>query len=313
MIKKLAAVTAAAGAAYAGLGYFVFYEALARNARLPKYATQMFDKKHGNAGPAKPDERVDWFYNQKLEEFNISSTRGQKLCGWFLPADKPSDKFMVCAHGYRSCGKGEFRFIAKFLHEQGINLLLVDHQALGESEGKYIAFGCHEAPDLMEWIEFLINKFGADIQISLYGISMGSATVMMLSNHRELPENVKFIIADCGYTTAEELFEHIISGLMIPPKPILFSANWFCRLLGEWDIRKSNPIDCVKEAKVPMLFIHGEDDDFVPTFMGGQLYNACTSEKDYICIPGAGHAESYQKNSEPYEAKLLEYFAKYYK
>ncbi len=72
-------------------------------------------------------------HSQKLEEFNISSTRGQKLCGWYLPADKPSDKYMICAHGYRSCGKGEFRFIAKYLHEQGINLLLVDHQALGES------------------------------------------------------------------------------------------------------------------------------------------------------------------------------------
>jgi len=314
MKKKLLTAAVATGAAYAGLGFLAFYEVTGRKARLPKYATAAFDKKHADPNaPKTPDERVEWFRANEREKFEIINSRGKKLCGFLMTPEKPSDKYILCAHGYRSCGQGEFRFIGKFLLEQGYNVFFVDHQASGSSEGDYITFGKYESIDLLQWINFLVDKFGKDIKIALYGISMGSGTVTLLSNNENLPENVKCIVADCGYTSVNELFGFILNGGYIPDKPLMFIANQFTKLIGKWDFDKLRPIDSVKEAKVPMLFIHGENDDFVPTYMGGVLYNACTSEKDYLSVPGAGHAESYQKNSEMYEEKMKEFFGKYFK
>lgn len=314
MGKKLLTAAVAAGALYAGLGFFSFYEVTGKKAKLPKYATDAFNKKHGiGENPKKPNERVEWFRSQDFEKLSISGSRGHKLSGLFLPADKPSDKYIICSHGYRNRGRGEFRFVGKFLHDQGINLILIDHQASGESEGEFISFGHHESADLMEWIDYAIDRFGDDIQMALYGISMGSATVMLASNNKELPDNVKFIIADCGFTTVNELFSHILKTFYIPDKPLLFAANQFSKVLGEWDFNNVKPIDSVREARVPMLFIHGADDDFVPAFMGCNLYNACTAEKDYLSVPKAGHAQSYQTDSELYESKLKEFFKKYFK
>lgn len=311
MKKKLLPI-ALAGAAYAGISFLAFYEVTNRNARLPKYAINGFNKKH-NIGVEQKDERVEWFRSQELEEFEIPNGRGQLLKALFLPTEKPSDKFFICSHGYRSRGRGEFRHIAKFLHDQGINALFVDHQSCGDSEGKYISFGKHESADLMLWVEFMLDKFGKDIQLALYGISLGSATVMLLSNNENLPENVKFIVADCGFTTVNEQFSFVLKSLSIPDKPLLKGANVFSKALGKWDFDEVNPIESVREAKVPMLFIHGENDDFVPTFMACRLYNACPTEKDFLTVPGAGHAESYQKNSELYEEKVSKFIKKYFK
>lgn len=303
-----------AAAAYAGIGLLACYEVTAKDARLPKYAISSFNKAHGiKSGDGPKDERVEWFRANPREEFTRVNDRGQTLHAFYMPTDEPSDKYIICAHGYRSCGQGEFRFIGKFLHDLGYNIIFVDHQAAGKSDGKYISFGKYESKDFLDWVNFAVEKFGSDIQIALYGISMGSATVMMCSNNENLPENVKFIMADCGFTSVNELFSFILKGIYVPDRPVLLAANVFSKALGKWNFNDVNPIDCVKEAKVPMLFIHGENDDFVPTFMAGKLYHACPTEKDYLIVPGAGHAESYQKGSELYEEKFKEFSAKYIK
>ena len=315
MNKKVFASAFIAGAVYAGIGLLTFYEVTGRNARIPKYAIDSFNKKHPMPGsePKTDDDRVEWFrdFESKLEAYEITGTLGKPIRGYLIPADEPSDKIIVCSHGYRS-SKGEFRFVSKFLHEQGYNVFIVDHQAAGKSEGKFITFGAYESQDLILWLNFINEKFGKDIKIALYGISMGSASVMLTSNNKNLPENVKLIVADCGYTSVTDEFSFNLKSMMVPDKPLIFIANQFSKTLGKWDFNKVSPLECVKQSKVPILFIHGEDDDFVPTHMVGKLYNSCSAEKDLLIVPGAGHACSYQKNSEIYEEKLKEFFAKYF-
>ena len=317
MVKKLLTATAVAGTAYAGLGFLLFYEVMGRNARIPKYATAIFDKKHSDPKPSTEhnpvDDYVEWFRKNDREKFELTNAEGNKICAFLMPADEPSDKYIVCAHGYRSSGQGDFRFIGKFFHDQGYNVFFVDHQALGQSEGDFITFGHREARDLFQWLDFMVDRFGKDIQIALYGISMGSGTVMYMSDNEKLPENVKCIIADCGFTDLNELFSFVLQTVSVPSKPLIFMANQFNKLFAKWDFNNIRPIESVKNAKVPMLFIHGEKDDFVPTYMAGKLYNACTSEKDYLIVPNAGHAESYQKGHELYEEKVKEFFGKYFK
>ncbi len=318
-MKKAASVLLKAAGITAGIvgaaGYVTFLELMHRNAKL---ATAIGSKFVGESGlPAENPEneaRVAWFNNQIFEEFEIVNDKGFKLRGYFLPSEKPSNVYVFGSHGYRGNGKTEFCSMTKFYHDKGYNVFLVDHQAAGESEGKYIGFGYHEYTDCFKWLDFIHERFGSDIQIILHGVSMGCATVTMMSGCEKLPETVKFTVADCGYTSAYDEFMHNVKSIRIPATPVMAAANQFNRIISGYEFKDANPLEAVKNAKVPMLFIHGSKDTFVPTEMVYRLYDACSSaDKDLLVVEGAAHAESYPVDSASYEAKVCAFADKYIK
>ncbi len=316
-MKKLTSLMLKTACATAGIsaaaGYLLFNEVMNRNARLTDTLGKIVYTAPESADPAEPDERDVWFNKQKFEEFEMINDRNYRLRAYLLKPEKPSNVYAFCSHGYRSSGKGEFHLIAKYYYDLGYNVFLVDHQASGESDGKYIGFGYYECRDCLKWLDYMLEVFGSDIQIILHGISMGSATVMMM-NGENLPENVKFTVADCGYTSAYNQFSHNAKSMHLPKFPVVNFANAFNRRISGYDFNDANPINTIKKAKLPMLFIHGGNDDFVPTYMAGELYEACTSEdKKMLIIEGAAHAESYPTDSAAYEAMINEFIAKYIK
>ncbi|MDO4380662.1 MAG: alpha/beta hydrolase, partial [Clostridia bacterium] len=137
-----------------------------------------------------------WLEDYGYERYTINADDGTKLIGYLLRPEKPSKLFAFCSHGYRSEGRREFSGISQYYLSRGFNVFLVDHRASGESDGKYIGFGYYEAKDCVKWLHFLNDTFGSDISIVVHGVSMGSATVMLMSNDENLPENVKLIVAD---------------------------------------------------------------------------------------------------------------------
>lgn len=314
IIAAASAVSAAAAFGF-GAGYILFNEVHNRNAKIFKIVAE-------KAGPSvefvekrEDDPRLLWFAEQKFERYEMINSKGKRLKAHMLPADKPSDVYVFCSHGYRSDGDGQYSLMVKFYHDMGYNVFLIDHQASGESDGKYIGFGYHEYRDCMEWLDWMLEKFGKDIQIILQGISMGCATVTIMSGEENLPDNVKFIVADCGFTTAYDQFEYCIKHFVHLPKfPVFYSADLFNKLLNGYEFKDASPIEAVAKAKVPILFIHGAADTFVPTSMVYQLYAACGSEyKDLLIVEGAGHAESYRADSDAYEAKVKEFAEKFIK
>lgn len=315
MKKKTSALLKAAGVTagvVGAVGYATFYEIMGRNAKLaPKLGT-LFAGESGLPADTEPDERQVWFENQTFEEIELINNKMQRLRGYFLPADKPSNVYVFGSHGYRGCGKNEFVLMTKFYHDNGYNVLLVDHQAAGESDGKYIGFGYHECPDCLKWLDFMHERFGDDIQIILHGVSMGCATVTMMSGSGKLPESVKFVVADCGYTSAYDEFMNNVGKLKTVLTPLINLSSKINKRVSGFEFKDANPLEAVKNAKVPMLFIHGANDTFVPTKMVYELYEACSSEdKDLLVVEGAGHAESYPKDSASYEAKVCEFIEKY--
>lgn len=315
MKKKTSVMLKAAGVTagvVGALGFTVFHEIMHRDASLPEKMSKIITKQPEPVEPPAIDSRTEWFNKQALEDFEIINARGFKLKGFLLPADEPSKVYVFCSHGYRNCGAGEFHCMAKFYHDKGWNVFLVDHQAAGMSEGKYIGFGYHEYRDCLQWLDFMNNHFGKDIQIVLHGVSMGSATVMLMSGSGRLPENVKFTVADCGYTSAYDQFVHNAKGMHIPSFPVINVANLFNRAISGYDFRDASPLEAVKKTSVPMAFIHGGNDDFVPTHMVNELYNACSSgHKELLIVEGAAHAESYPTDSEAYEALVNSFAEKY--
>lgn len=311
--KTLLALPVAAVGAAAALSGFVYHEVMNRNAKLYEKIAESTTGEPDAQAIAKEenDERYVWFKEQTFINHERINVRGQKLRGYLIEAGKPSDVYVLCSHGYRADGKGEFRFIAKHYHDLGFNVFIVDHQAAGESEGKRISFGYYESKDIVTWAQYLTETFGKDIKIILHGVSMGCATVTIAGADENLPENVKFIVADCGYTSMNDQFASVLRGAHIPPFPLVPLTELWNRAVEKFRYDDVSPIDAVRKTKLPMLFIHGKEDDFVPTSMAYRLYDACRSDKDILIVDGAIHARSYFVDGDACNEKIDKFVEKY--
>lgn len=313
--KAIVAASAVVGF-LGGAGYGIFHGIMHRNSTFSEKLSTVINKPDENVPVFDPatDERAVWFEKQTFEKYTITNPKGFTLAAHLLRSETPSDVYVFASHGYRNHGRGEFNVMAKFYHDKGYNVFMIDHQAAGESDGTYIGFGYHESRDGMLWLDFMKKTFGEDIQIILHGISMGSATVMLMSGNENLPDNVKFTVADCGYTSAWNQFSHNFKGMHVPVFPLLDVANFFNKKISGYDFKDTDTKAAVANAKLPMLFIHGAKDDFVPTYMGSQLYAFCGSKhKELYLAPDAAHAESYRIQTAEYEARVNSFIEKYIK
>ncbi len=216
---------------------------------------------------------------------------GLKLAASYYECEG-SDRTMILFHGYRSAAKRDFSCAIKMYGDMGLNVLLVDQRAHGESEGRIITFGIKERRDVLSWCNFVLQNFGQDNKLYLGGMSMGSATVLM-SLGLKLPPNVKAVVSDCGYTSPCEIissvakrYMHIKSRLAVP------FLNVFCRIYGGFSLYEASAPECLKSTEIPVLFIHGTEDAFVPCDMTEQNY-AAAHNKEILLVEGANHGTSY--------------------
>lgn len=244
----------------------------------------------------------EWLLSQEHENLSLITDDDILLKAMYFPSERPSKKTVLCVHGYTSCGLNDYPAISKFYHSLGYNVLLIDNRAHGESGGKYIGFGCLDRHDVKKWIDYFINKkFGQDCKIYLHGISMGASTVLMASS-LSLPSNVKGIIADCGFTSAWDVFKHVLKrDYHMYPFPVMHITNIYSKIFAKYSFKEVSTLDTVGKTTIPILFIHGEKDNFVPTWMSIKNYDVCASKKELLIIKDAGHAESYYCNTPLYE------------
>lgn len=250
-----------------------------------------------------------WMLEQPHEDVWIRSDDGLKLHATYFPG-KQTDKIVIGFHGYTSKGMSDYIGLSNYYLRRGYGMLLVDERAHGESEGTYIGFGCLDRMDALKWIQYVIDKLGSDCEIWLHGTSMGGATVLMASG-LTLPSNVKGIISDCAFTSAWEVFEHVLkSQYHMPAFPVLSIADQMVKSRAGYSLKECSSAETVKKAKVPILMIHGDADTFVPCTMCRQIYMACASKKEMLIIEGAGHCESFYKDPERYQEKLTAFLEK---
>jgi uncharacterized protein len=217
-------------------------------------------------------------------------------------------KWVVIVHGYTSKSSDMRRWIRHF-YEQGYNVLAPDLRGHGESEGDYIGMGWHDRLDLLRWLSYL-NDVHNNPDTVLFGISMGAATVLMASGE-EMPNNVKAIIADCGYSTVYDVFKYQLKDLFgLPPFPVMNAANTVTKWRANYDLHEASAVKQVKFNTVPILYIHGDADTFVPYEMLDELYDATTSEKEKLIIEQAGHGEAVRVNPDLYWSTIWSFLAK---
>ncbi|MBQ7351912.1 MAG: alpha/beta hydrolase [Clostridia bacterium] len=254
------------------------------------------------------DAMIDWIKKVRAmphEDLSITSIDGLTLKGKYYECKKGAP-IELLFHGYQGNGERDLSGGVERCFSLGRNAIIIDQRACGESEGKVITFGIKEHLDCLKWIDFVIYHFGEKCEIILTGISMGAATVMMTAN-KNLPTNVKYILADCGYTSPKAIIQKVIKDMKLPPKLIFPFVKIGAKLFGHFNLTETSPIECVQNAKKPIIFIHGENDDFVPCDMSKELFQACSSNKSLVTIPQAGHGLAYPVDKQKYLQALKDF------
>ena len=213
----------------------------------------------------------------------------------------------IMFHGYRGTAERDLSGGIQRCFALGRNVLLVDQRTSCESEGKVISFGINEHRDCLAWVDFAINHFGPDVKIVLTGISMGASTVLMAAG-KPLPKNVVGVLADCGFSSPKKIIQKCTKDLHLPAKLIYPFIKLGAKIFGHFDLEEYSPLEAMKTCNVPVIFFHGEDDDFVPCYMSREMYDACTTPKKLVTIPGAGHGLVYLVDNQKYFQSVVEFF-----
>ena len=240
------------------------------------------------------------------DRVQIKSHDGLTLCASIYEPDSKTKNCMLLFHGWTSHPFLDFSCIVQKYCEMNMNVIVVEQRGHGESEGKYSTFGVKERHDVVSWAEYIISRYGDDCKIVLDGISMGASTVMMAAGLPSLPNNIVGIIADCGFTSAYDQFVYIMKlWYKMPPFPLLYSVNVISRIVAGFGFRDVSTIDELKKSELPILFLHGEADDFVPVKFSRQNYDASASErKKIITVPDAAHGMSYLQSEQTCNEEL---------
>ena len=255
-----------------------------------------------------------------LRDTFIIAKDGRRLHAIYAAANQPTDKTAFIIHGWTDSAVRMMRYGYMFQHDLGYNMFLPDLNGHGLSEGEYAQMGWLDRLDVIEWLDVANDIFApkdslgnkiSDTQMVIHGTSMGAATAMCVSGEPQKPF-VKAYVEDCGYTSvfdevSGDQHEQSLMQLVIP------LASWWCGIRHGWTFREAAPLEMVKKSHLPMFFIHGDKDTFVPTWMVHPLYEAKPDPKEIWLAPGSEHACSYFDYPAEYTQRVQFFLEKYIK
>ncbi len=253
------------------------------------------------------NEAIERLKDEPIETVEMESFDGLKMIGHWYPCDN-AKRIIVAMHGWRSTWLSDFAIISEFWHNNGCSILFAEQRGQGESDGDYIGFGLAERHDCIEWVKWVNANIGDELPIYLCGLSMGASTVLMASSLPK-PDNVHGIMADCGFTSPHAIGKYVTeNNLHFSYSPIGKAVDDIFKHKIQIETSNYSTVDAMKENTLPILFVHGTDDRFVPVEMTYENYKACTAPKRLLIVPGAGHARSYLTQKELYQKAVLDFW-----
>ncbi|OZG60183.1 alpha/beta hydrolase [Bifidobacterium lemurum] len=250
-------------------------------------------------------QAADWFVESR-QPVAIRSQDGFALRGWLLDPDCASPaphRYAVCCHGYSGSPDHVAKYARRFAR-MGFTVLAPASRGHEPSEGRYIGMGWLERRDLMRWIDLIVES-DPQARILLYGLSMGASTVMMTVGERALPRNVVAAIEDCGYTCVRDEFMAQAGNMYHMPRwmaaLVVDAAGLISKRRAGYGFREASCVVSLRHATIPMMFIHGGEDTFVPSSFLERNYEACASlDREKLLVPGAAHGMSASTDPERY-------------
>ncbi len=314
-----AGIAAATFGASAALSYYIAkkFVGIAIDREAPKMKQKEMEQLAGAGDSADNQaliERINAaeqkLLQSEIETVTIQSHDGLKLVGHYKSCPNPK-RVIIAMHGWRSSWSRDFAIINEFWEENDCAVLFPEQRAQGNSEGEYITFGLLERYDCRDWIDWVNEKTGDTLPIYLSGISMGATTVLMTAGF-DLPDNVKGITADCGFTSPHTIWKHVASdNLHVPYNGLRsFFAEQISKQKAGIKPKEYSTVDAMKVCKVPVWFIHGTADGFVPVEMTYENYEACAAEKQMFIVPNAEHGMSYILDEDGYKIMAKAFWEK---
>lgn len=256
---------------------------------------------------------VDWMKQVPSQTWTLNAQSPEnKVVASFIPADSPTTDTVIVAHGYKGNRETMANYV-KMFHDMGFNALVPDDRGHGESSGQYINFGWLDRLDYLQWIQRVITHVGQDSRILLFGVSMGGATVEMISGET-LPPQVKALIADCGYASIKEELTYLLKQQFhlpeYPVEPLVSGINRYFLGFSLDDVSSTKQL---AKNRLPILFIHGGRDTYVPVHMAYENYRATNAPKQLWVVKKATHAESFWYDPAAYQQRVTAFLKTYFK
>ena len=250
-----------------------------------------------------------WAESHLSQSWYANSFDGLKLHGEYYLQQNTTHKWALLVHGYGNRASQMSGFIKPYF-ERGYNVLAPDCRGHGKSEGNFIGMGWYDRLDMLGWINKIIET-DLDAEIILFGVSMGAATVMM-TRGESLPKNVKAVIEDYGYTSIWDEFSYQLKKMYkLPPFPVVYAANSVCKIRNKFGFKEGSALKQLEKGGVPILFIHGIKDTYIPYGNMPIIYTAACGEKDYLSVPDALHAISAVEHPDLYYTKVDKFLLQY--
>ena len=290
-----------------GLAWVCFYIAFYIPEKDKKPRTE-FDLPKGKIYEPYADDMIRWMKEVRSmphEELQITSFDGLTLHGKYYEY-APGAPIELMFHGYRGTAERDLCGGVQRCFRLGHSALLVEQRAASRSQGNVITFGVKEHRDCLSWVAFAEKRFGPEAKIILCGISMGATTVLMAAGE-ELPKCIVGVLADCGFSSGKEIICKVIRQIKLPAKLLYPFVRLGARLYGGFRVEESDATKAMAKCRLPVLFFHGLDDDYVPWQMSRKNYDACAAEKKLVLVPGAGHGLAYLLDPAGYLAAVREF------
>lgn len=237
---------------------------------------------------------------KKSEEIKIRSSDGIVLTGHLVECKNP-ERIIIAFHGWRSSWSRDFGLISEFWYRNNCSVLYAEQRGQNNSDGKYMGFGMTERFDCVAWVNWVTEHFPDVKSVYLAGVSMGASTVLM-SADLDFGKKPCGIMADCGFTSPKDIWRHVARKnlhMLYGIRSII--ADMICKRKINIGSGEISTLNTLKNTDIPVLFIHGTDDRFVPVKMSYENYKVCASPKYFLAVPGADHAMSYYKDKKRYE------------
>ena len=246
-----------------------------------------------------------------LRDTFILAEDGARLHALYLYADTLTAHTAVTVHGYTDNAVRMLHIAYLYNHDLHYNVLLPDLRFAGQSEGDHIQMGWKDRIDVLQWMNIANEIFGDSTQMVVHGISMGGATTMMVSGEKQQPY-VKCFVEDCGYTSVWDEFAYQLKDMFgLPAFPLMYTTSLLCDVKYGWNFQEASSLEQIKKCKLPMLFIHGDADTYVPTWMVYPLYEIKSEPKELWIVPGSTHAMSYKDHPQEYTERVKKFVEKY--
>ncbi len=240
---------------------------------------------------------------------------GTRAYAHYLRASQPTSATAVVVHGYKDTGLSMLHIAYLYHHDLGMNVILPDLPAHGHTPGDHIDMGwTQDCAHVKRWIVTADQMFRSDsvqTRMVLHGISMGASTVMNVAGD-SLPTCVRCVVEDCGYSSAWDEFSHQLDDMFgLPDFPLLYTTSALCRMRYGWSFGQASSLRQLSHCRRPMLFIHGDSDNFVPTAMVHALYQAKPNPKQLWLAPGSAHARAYSDHPSEYTRLVRDFVARW--